>query len=344
MHEKSLAGGQQAHAARVPLQERRAELVFQRADLSAQRRLRDVKPLGGASHAALFGHRDEVLQLRQAHDGIVAPERKERHTKTVLVALAEPAHARRVQIERLGRRQRTPMRLAGRVAAETLRWVGAQLRAGMTTAEVDRLVREDTRRRNAVPSQLGYHGFPGAVCTSRNDVVCHGIPRDDETLHDGDIVSIDVTSNLDGWHGDTCRTFAIGTPTRERAHVMEVAERCCRLGISIVRDGVRLGDVGHAVDALARAEGCSVVREVGGHGIGRKMHLPPHVSFFGEPGTGRRLREGMAITIEPIVMLGTPRVVTDDDGWTMRTHDGSPAAQFEHTILVTREGCEVLTR
>lgn len=235
------------------------------------------------------------------------------------------------------------MRAAGRVAAETLRSVGARLAIGMTTADIDRLVREDTARRGATPSQLGYHGFPGAVCTSPNDVVCHGIPRDDAVLREGDIVSVDVTSCFEGWHGDTCRTFAIGRPTPERAHVMDVAKRCCELGISIARDGARLGDLGHAVEELARAEGCSVVREVGGHGIGRKMHLPPHVSFFGAKGTGRRLREGMAITIEPIIVLGEPDIVMDDDGWTMRTSDGSPAAQYEHTILVTRKGAEVLT-
>lgn len=248
-----------------------------------------------------------------------------------------------MHIERLGPKQRERLRAAGRVAAQSLRFVGAQLQVGMSTAELDRLVREDTARRGATPSQLGYHGFPGAVCTSRNDVVCHGIPRD-ERLEEGDIVSIDVTSRFEGWHGDTCRTFVLGTPSPERAHVVDVAYRCCELGISHVRDGVRLGDLGHVVEELARAEGCSVVREVGGHGIGREMHLPPHVSFFGRPGAGRRLRDGMAITIEPIVVLGAPRIIMDDDGWTMRTDDGSPAAQFEHTILVTRNGAEVLTR
>lgn len=245
--------------------------------------------------------------------------------------------------ERLGPRQIDRMRAAGRVAAQTLAAVGAALRLGMTTLEIDRLVREDTARRGAKPSQLGYHGFPAAVCTSRNDVVCHGIPRASERLAPGDVVAVDVTSELDGWHGDNCATFVIGEASAEARHVVEVARRCRDAGIAIVRDGVRLGDVGAVIEELAKREGCGVVREVGGHGIGRAMHLPPHVDHVGPPGRGARLRAGMAITIEPILTLGEPGVTTDPDGWTMRTRDGSPSAQFEHTILVTQDGCEILT-
>lgn len=249
-----------------------------------------------------------------------------------------------MSIERLGNRQIERMRAAGRVAAETLSAVGAMLRPGITTADIDRFVREDTSARGARPSQLGYHGFPGAVCTSRNAVACHGVPRESERLEAGDIVSVDVTSELDGWHGDNCATFALGEVSREARHVIDVACRARDAGIAVVRDGVRLGDVGAAIEALVRAEGCSVVRDVGGHGIGRAMHLPPHVDHFGAPGRGARLRAGMAITIEPIVALGRARVILDADGWTLRTADGSLAAQFEHTVLVTREGCEILTR
>ncbi len=247
-------------------------------------------------------------------------------------------------IERLLPKHIAKLRRAGEVAAQTLAHIGAALAPGMSTAAIDRLVREDTRARGAAPSQLGYHGFPGAVCTSRNDIVCHGVPSERDVLEPGDIVSVDVTSNLDGWHGDTCRTFALGPLSPERAHVLSVAERCCEIGIAQVRDQVRLGDIGAAVEALARSEGCSVVREVGGHGIGRAMHLEPHVPFFGRPGTGRRLRAGMALTIEPIVVLGTSAIVTDDDGWTMRTASGAPSAQFEHTLVVTRTGADVMTR
>ncbi|MBX3272684.1 MAG: type I methionyl aminopeptidase [Sandaracinaceae bacterium] len=246
-------------------------------------------------------------------------------------------------IERLAPRHVARMRAAGRAAAATLAHVAAHLRPGMSTAELDRLVREDTARRGARPSQLGYHGFPAAVCTSRNDVVCHGIPRDDERLEAGDIIAVDVTSELDGWHGDTCATFAIGEPSPEARHVLEVARRCRDAGIAAVRDGVRVGDVGAVIEALAAREGCGIVREVGGHGIGRAMHLPPHIEHFGPPGRGPRLRAGMAITIEPIVTLGPARVRLDADGWTMRTLDGSPSAQFEHTVVVTPTGCEVLT-
>lgn len=240
-------------------------------------------------------------------------------------------------------RELEAMRLAGRVAARTLAFVGEQLRPGLSTADVDRLVREDTARRGARPSQLGYHGFPAAVCTSRNEVVCHGIPREDERLEPGDLLNVDVTSELKGWHGDTSVTFCVGEPSPEARHLVETARRCLEAGIAAVRHGARLGDVGAAIEALARAEGCGVVTEWGGHGIGRQMHLPPHVSHVGRAGEGLQLREGMAFTIEPMLTLGRPETRTLDDGWTVVTTDGRWSAQFEHTVLVTRRGAEVLT-
>ncbi len=236
------------------------------------------------------------------------------------------------------------LRNAGAAAAGTLAHVASRLRPGISTAQIDHWVREDTRRRGGTPSQLGYHGFPAAVCTSRNHVVCHGIPSPKELLAPGDIVNVDVTTCLEGFHGDTSATFFIGEPSPEARHVVEVARRCRDAGIAVVRDGARLGDIGAAVVALAKAEGCSVVREVGGHGIGRVMHAPPHVSHVGVHGTGLRLRAGMAFTIEPMVNLGRAAVRTLEDGWTLVTEDGSLSAQFEHTVLVTRHGCEVLTR
>jgi methionyl aminopeptidase len=181
------------------------------------------------------------------------------------------------------------------------------------------------------------------VCTSRNEVVCHGIPRRDERLTLGDIVNVDVTTCLGGFHGDTSATFFVGEPSPEARHVVDVARRCRDAGVGVVREGARLGDVGAAIEELARKEGCSVVREVGGHGIGREMHAPPHVNHFGQRGTGLRLRAGMAFTIEPMVNLGRAEIRLLDDGWTMVTADGSLSAQFEHTVLVTRDGCEVLT-
>jgi methionyl aminopeptidase len=234
-------------------------------------------------------------------------------------------------------------RRAGQVAANTPATVLDRLRPGITTAQIDRWVRSDTAARGARPSQLGYHGFPAAVCTSRNHVVCHGMPSEDERLEEGDIINVDVTSELDGFHGDTSATVAIGTPPPDAAHVLEVARRCRDAGVAVVRDGARLGDVGAAIEATAQAAGCAVVREWGGHGIGRQMHMEPHVSYVGPAGRGQRLRAGMMFTVEPMITIGSPGVRTLDDGWTVVTADGSPSAQFEHTVLVTARGYEVLT-
>ncbi len=246
-------------------------------------------------------------------------------------------------IELLSANDREKMRAAGRVAAETLRAIGERIAPGITAGDIDRWVREDTSRRGGRPSQLGFHGFPGAVCVSRNDVVCHGIPRDDVVLGEGDIVNVDVTTELDGFHGDTSETFIVGRASEDARRVVDVSRRCRDAGISVVREGARLGDIGAAIVELARAEGCSVVAEYTGHGIGRKMHAPPSVSHVGTRGTGVRLRAGMALTIEPMINLGRPEVRLCADGWTVLTADGSLSAQFEHTLIVTREGCEVMT-
>lgn len=236
------------------------------------------------------------------------------------------------------------LRRAGRVAAATLAAVGEKLRPGLTTADIDRWVREDTTLRGGRPSQLGYKGFPAAVCTSRNNVVCHGIPRPDERLEPGDIVNIDVTTCVEGWHGDTSATFIVGGEARpEVARLVRVARACRDVGVAQIRHGARLGDVGAAIEELSRREGCSVVREYGGHGIGRLMHAPPHVSHTGVRGRGLRLAAGMVLTVEPMINLGGPEVRLLADGWTVVTADGSLSAQFEHTVLVTREGYEVLT-
>ncbi|WP_223633460.1 type I methionyl aminopeptidase [Corallococcus sp. EGB] len=235
------------------------------------------------------------------------------------------------------------LRLAGRAAAGTLAHVASRLRPGVTTADIDAWVREDTARRGGAPSQLGYKGYPATVCTSRNHVVCHGIPRTDEVLKSGDIVNVDVTTHLDGFHGDTSATFMIGEVSADARHVVDVARRCRDVGVSVVRHGARLGDIGAAVMALAKAEGCSVVEEFGGHGIGRQMHGEPHVPHVARAGTGITLRSGMVITIEPMINLGRPDIRMMPDGWTVVTADGSLSAQFEHTVLVTRDGCEILT-
>jgi methionyl aminopeptidase len=249
-----------------------------------------------------------------------------------------------MSVEILGVAEIASLRRAGAAAAATLAFVGRRLRAGVTTAAIDGWVREHTAELGGKASQLGYNGFPAAVCTSRNSVVCHGIPRRDEILRPGDIVNVDVTTELGGFHGDTSATFTIGEASREARHVVDVAQRCRDAAVAVVRDGVRLGDLGAVIEELAHGEGCSVVRDFGGHGIGRKMHMEPHVSHFGASGTGLRLRAGMAFTVEPMINLGTADVRVLDDGWTVVTADGSLSAQFEHTLVVTRDGCEILTQ
>jgi methionyl aminopeptidase len=246
-------------------------------------------------------------------------------------------------IELHDERARQRLRAAGKVAAQTLATVAAALEPGMSTADIDALVRRDTAARGGKPSQLGYKGFPAAVCTSRNHVVCHGIPSPRDVLREGDLVNVDVTTELDGYHGDTSATLLVGKPGAEAQRVVDVARRCLLAGIEAVRPGGRLGDIGAAIQALAEREGCSVVRDFGGHGIGRKMHMEPHVSHVGTPGAGQRLRPGMAFTIEPMINLGRADVRVLDDGWTVVTADGSLSAQFEHTVLITERGCEVLT-
>lgn len=246
-------------------------------------------------------------------------------------------------IERFHGRDLDALRRAGRAAAETLAHVSGRVNPGVTTADIDRWVREDTARRGGAPSQLGYHGFPAAVCTSRNEVVCHGVPSKDVALRAGDIVNVDVTTKLGGFHGDTSATLLVGEVSAEAAHLVETARRCRDAGIAVIRDGARLGDIGAAVLEVAAAAGCSVVREYGGHGIGRVMHAPPHVPHTGTRGTGARIREGMVLTVEPIINLGSAEVRVLPDGWTVVTVDGRWSAQFEHTVRVTREGAEVLT-
>lgn len=235
------------------------------------------------------------------------------------------------------------MRIVGKMAAETLSLVGESLRAGMTTDDIDALVREDTLRRGATCSTLGYHGYPKSVCTSVNDVVCHGIPGP-RVLQPGDIVNVDVTSFYGGFHGDTSATFYVGAPSSDARHVTEVSRRCLELGIAEVREGARIGDIGAAIQEYAEAEGCSVIRDIVGHGIGRKFHTAPDVPHIGRRGTGVRLKAGMVFTIEPMINLGGHEYRELDDGWTIVTKDGSLSAQFEHTLVVTAAGCEILTK
>jgi methionyl aminopeptidase len=234
------------------------------------------------------------------------------------------------------------MRAVGRLAADTLCAVGEMLHPGMTTADIDQFVHADTLRKGARPAPLHYRGFPKSVCTSVNEVVCHGIPGP-RTLQDGDIVNVDITHVYDGFHGDTSATFYIGKPGPDARLVTEVARRCLEEGIARVRPGGRLGDIGAAIQQFAESHGCSVVRDFVGHGIGRDFHDEPKVSHVGTIGRGIRLRPGMTFTIEPMINRGDWRIEILDDEWTAVTADRSLSAQFEHTVLVTPSGCEVLT-
>lgn len=245
-------------------------------------------------------------------------------------------------IEILSPREHDLMRRAGRAAASTLAYVGARIEPGMTTAAIDRLVREHTKQLGGRPSQLGYKGFPGAVCTSKNEVVCHGIPSEKVRLEEGDIVNVDVTTDLGGYHGDTSATFLVGQVADKAKRLVELARSARDAGIAAAALGGRLGDIGAAIVARVGDRG-SLVSEFGGHGIGRKMHLAPHVSHVSRAGTGPRLREGMAFTVEPMVNAGGAGIDMAADGWTVRTLDGQWSAQFEHTVLMTAHGPEIMT-
>jgi methionyl aminopeptidase len=234
------------------------------------------------------------------------------------------------------------MRRACHIAAETLLGAAELIRPGISTDAINQWVHEDTLRRGARPAPLNYHGFPKSVCTSINEVVCHGIPNS-QRLKDGDIINVDVTSIYEGFHGDTSATFYVGEPSKDARRVTETARRSLDIGISVVRDGARLGDIGAAIQEFAEGQGCSVVRAFVGHGIGRRFHEPPQVSHVGTKGSLLRLRAGMCFTIEPMINIGGYEVDVLDDGWTVVTRDGSLSAQFEHTLVVTKDGCEVLT-
>ncbi len=234
------------------------------------------------------------------------------------------------------------MRPACILAAQTLKMIEPHLRAGMSTNDINDLVHQFIIDHDAYPSPLNYHGFPKSVCTSVNHVVCHGIPSD-KRLRTGDIINIDVTVYLNGYHGDTSCTYFIGEPTPRARKVTEVAKKCLQLGIDCVKPGAYLGDIGHAIQSYAEAQNCSVVREYCGHGIGKAFHEEPQIVHYGKPGTGLRLQEGMVFTIEPMINIGKAAIKVLNDDWTVVTRDKSLSAQFEHTMCVTPTGVEVLT-
>ena len=235
------------------------------------------------------------------------------------------------------------MRVAGHLTTEVLRMIEPHVREGVATEALDRICHDYIiNTQKAIPAPLNYRGFPKSICTSVNQVVCHGIPGP-KTLKKGDVLNIDITVIKDGYHGDSSRMFAVGTPPIAAQRVSRVAYGCLCIGIRMVRPGIRLGDIGHAIQRHAEAQHCSVVREYCGHGIGREFHEDPQVLHYGQPGEGVELVPGMTFTIEPMINAGKRHVKLLPDGWTVVTKDHSFSAQWEHTVLVTPTGYEILT-
>jgi methionyl aminopeptidase len=236
------------------------------------------------------------------------------------------------------------MRRAGAVVADSLAALAAIVRPGLTTGEIDRVAREELRKRGAKPAFLNYHGFPGVICVSINHEVVHGIPSDKRVLKDGDIVGLDFGAVIDRFFADSAITVGVGDISADARRLIDTTRQSLERGIAAVRAGARIGDIGAAVQAHAEAGGYSVVRDFVGHGIGRALHEEPPIPNFGRSGTGVRLKSGMTIAIEPMVNAGSPEVETLGDGWTAVTKDRKLSAHFEHTVAVTENGAEILTR
>ena len=234
------------------------------------------------------------------------------------------------------------MREVGLLAAQTLEMIAPHIKPGVTTAELNDLCHDFTIENGAIPAPLNYHGFPKSICTSINSVVCHGIPSKKQKLKEGDIINVDVTPILNGFHGDTSKTFLVGKVSEPARKLVETTKECLDLAISIVRPGARLGDIGAVIQEHAEKNGYSVVRDFVGHGIGRGFHEAPQVQHFGTKGRGIRLEKGMAFTIEPMINMGKPKTIVKSDGWTAVTADNSLSAQFEHTIAIKSSGETVI--
>ncbi len=258
------------------------------------------------------------------------------------VKAQEGTEGRTGQIKLHGPEGFAAMRKAGRLTAEALDVLVPLVRPGVATEALDRVIAEFARDHKAIPASLNYRGFPKSICTSINHVVCHGIPNE-KPLREGDIVNIDVTLIVDGWHGDASRMYRVGEVNRKAERLMEVTFESLMRGIAAVKPGNKTGDIGHAIQAFAEAERCSVVRDFCGHGLGREFHDHPNILHYGRAGEGVALKPGMFFTIEPMINLGRPHVKILSDGWTAVTRDRSLSAQFEHTIGITETGCEIFT-
>ena len=243
----------------------------------------------------------------------------------------------------LSRQEIEKMRKAGQTAAELLAYLEPMVKPGVSTLELNDAAEAWTQERGAISAPLGYHGFPKSICTSINDVVCHGIPNAKQVLKDGDIINIDVTPIVDGFHGDTSRTYFVGTPSPLAKKLVEVTEECMMRGIAAVKPGGRVGDIGAAIQEYAESNGFSVVRDFVGHGVGRTFHTAPQIPHYGTAGKGKKFRPGMVFTIEPMINEGTYEVEVMADKWTALTKDRKLSAQFEHTIAVTKDGVDILT-
>lgn len=255
---------------------------------------------------------------------------------------AEPARRTPGAIKLHGPEGFEGMRKAGRLTAQCLDMLAPMVRPGVTTEAIDKAVFEFAMDHKALPATLNYHGYPKSCCTSINHVVCHGIPAD-KPLKDGDIVNIDVTLIVEGWHGDSSRMYGVGEVPRRAMRLMEITYECLAKGIAAVKPGARTGAIGAAIQKHAEAERCSVVRDFCGHGLGQLFHDEPNILHFGSANDGVEMRPGMIFTIEPMINLGRPHVKILGDGWTAVTRDRSLSAQFEHSIGVTEDGCEIFT-
>jgi len=234
------------------------------------------------------------------------------------------------------------MKKSGKLLAQVHREIAKMIKPGITTYEIDQFVEEYLKEHGAIPEQKGYRGYQYATCASINDEICHGFPRK-EPLKDGDIVTIDMVVNIDGWLADSAWSYAVGNISDEARKLLDVTKKALYIGIEKAIVGNRIGDISHAIQSYVESEGFSVVRDFVGHGIGKNMHEEPQVPHFGLPGRGPRLMEGMVITIEPMVNVGKYQCTIDSNGWTARTIDGKLSAQYEHTIAITKDGPIILT-
>lgn len=246
-------------------------------------------------------------------------------------------------IEILSSREVEKMRASGRLAAALLSHLEPMVKPGVSTLQINDEAERWTKENGAISAPLGYKGFPKSICTSINEVVCHGIPSAKQVLKEGDIINIDVTPILNSYYGDTSKTFFVGSPSPTTKKLVEVTKECLFRGIAEVKPGARIGDIGAAIQEYAEKEGFSVVRDFAGHGVHRVFHTAPEIPHYGKRNTGKRLRSGMVFTIEPMINEGTWEVEVLKDGWTAVTKDRKLSAQFEHTVVVTEEGVEILT-